>query len=82
MAEAEVVVEVEVAGEVVVAVEQPLQAEESTQMRNYWEENPNTLKETDETSIDSSQILSPTVGSKTVAMFGSFGLIAMQHLTA
>ena len=55
VAEAEVVVE-EVEVE---AAEQLLQAEEPTQMRSYWEENPNTLKGTDETSIDSSQTLSP-----------------------
>ena len=41
------------------AAEQPLQVEEPTQMQSYWEENPNTLKETDETSIDSSRTLSP-----------------------
>ena len=61
-----VVVEVAVAVEVevvveeeVVAAEQLLQVQEPTQMRSYWEENPNTLKGTDETSIDSSRTSSP-----------------------
>ena len=60
---AEAVVEEEVAEEVVeeevAEVEQQLPEEEPTQTQSYWEENPNTLKGIDETSIDSSQISSP-----------------------
>ena len=55
--EAEVVVEEEV-----VEVERLLQEEEPTQMRNCWEENPNTLKETDGTSIGSLRTSSPDTG--------------------
>ena len=44
-----------VAEEVVAEGVQPRRVEEPTQMRNYSEENPNTLKEIDEMSIDSLQ---------------------------
>ena len=66
VAEAVVVEEEAVVEEVVVvveeeveAVEQQPQEEEPIRTQSYWEENPNTLKEIDETSTDSSPTSSP-----------------------
>ena len=42
-----------------VEAEQRPQEEEPTRMQNCWEENPSISKEIDETSTDSSRILSP-----------------------
>ena len=56
---AEEVAEAEVMEEEVAEVVQLLQEEEPMRVQSYWEENPNTSKEIDETSIDSSRTSSP-----------------------